>query len=147
MWPMTAAPPQGQAHAVRKSAPIRVLVVEDHESLRRSTMAMLKEAGFETEGALSGESALTLYATASRDGTPFDVVLLDRMLGGSMDGVETMRMLKAMDPEARGIMVSGRPYDDPSDADARHGFTATLEKPVPLAELRRAIESAVNVRA
>lgn len=141
---MTSAPPPQKRRPLDGPDRVRVLVVEDHESLRRSMLAMLREAGFEAEGALSGEAALSLYASASRDCERFDVVLLDRMLSGPMDGIETMRLLKAMDPSARGIMVSGRPFDHPSDEDARHGFAATLEKPVPLSELRRAIESALR---
>lgn len=68
--------------------PQRVLLVEDDESVRRSTSLLLERAGIETAGAATGEEALTRLHQDR-----FDLVLLDVMLPG-IDGFEVCRRMR-----------------------------------------------------
>jgi DNA-binding response OmpR family regulator len=56
----------------------RVLLVEDDESLRRSTELLLARAGLEPTSVATGEEGLSVL-----DRCRFDVVLLDLMLPGA----------------------------------------------------------------
>jgi two-component system response regulator MtrA len=66
----------------------RVLLVEDDESVRRSTGLMLERAGLDIEGAANGEDALVDIARET-----FDLVLLDVMLPG-IGGFEVCRRVR-----------------------------------------------------
>ncbi len=66
----------------------RVLLVEDDESVRRSTGLLLERAGLDIEGASTGEDALVDIAREH-----FDLVLLDIMLPG-IGGFEVCRRIR-----------------------------------------------------
>jgi two-component system phosphate regulon response regulator PhoB len=76
----------------------RILIVEDEQDLAGLLDYNLKQAGFETEVALSGASALTKL----RNNRP-DLLLLDIMLP-DIPGTEVARLVKE-DPELRQIAV------------------------------------------
>jgi two-component system response regulator MtrA len=65
-----------------------VLVVEDDESVRRSTELLLARAGLEPTSVATGEHGLTIL-----DAEEFDVVVLDLMLPGT-DGFEVCRRVR-----------------------------------------------------
>ena len=76
-----------------------ILVVEDHPETRDLLTYNLKNAGYAVRSASSGQGGLDL-AGRSRP----DLVLLDVMLPGGMDGLEVCRRLK-QDPRTRAIPV------------------------------------------
>ena len=76
-----------------------ILVIEDHLETRELLSYNLKAAGFQVRAAGTGEAGLEL---ASR-GLP-DLVLLDVMLPGGMDGLEVCRRLK-QDQRTRRVPV------------------------------------------
>lgn len=79
----------------------RVLVVDDDEQIRSLLSAGLKEHNFETVTTDGGRKAIELY-TQSR----FDVVILDIIMP-EMEGVETLQVLKRIDPSVNVIAISG----------------------------------------
>jgi len=76
-----------------------ILVVEDHPETRDLLAYHLKSAGYQVRTAASGQSALDLAARLRPD-----LVLLDVMLPGGMDGLEICRRLK-QDQRMRGVPV------------------------------------------
>ncbi|MFF4472741.1 response regulator [Streptomyces sp. NPDC001599] len=79
------------------SAPVRILVCDDHVVVRAGLLALLDSApGIEVVGeAGTGEEALALAARLAPD-----VVLMDLQLGAGIDGVETTRRLTAATADA-----------------------------------------------
>ena len=75
-----------------------ILVVDDHEEIREALAEILEEEGHEVLQAIDGLTALDVVAA-----TPPDVILLDIAMPG-MDGLETLRRLKAM-PECSKLPV------------------------------------------
>ncbi len=76
-----------------------ILVVEDHLETRDLLAYHLKAAGYTARTAANGQSGLDI-AQRSRP----DLVLLDVMLPGDMDGLEVCRRLK-QDPRTRSVPV------------------------------------------
>ncbi len=95
---------------------IRVMLVDDHAILRAGLVNLLNiEPGLEVVAvADDGESALTLWSQHRPD-----VTLLDINLGG-MDGIETVRRLRAEFPDARVLMLTSSEAEE----DIRHALDA-----------------------
>lgn len=66
----------------RTTSTPRVLVIDDHDSLRRNIVALLEDEGFDVLEAGSGEAALTLL-----DDRTVDVAVVDMRLPG-ISGLE-----------------------------------------------------------
>jgi two-component system response regulator RegX3 len=71
------------------TAPARILVVDDEESILQFVSYNLRKEGYEVTVAADGDRALELAAAE-----PFDLVVLDIMLPGT-DGYEVCRRLRA----------------------------------------------------
>lgn len=78
----------------------KILVVDDELSCCEMLREFIASKGFETVVANSGEEALETYGQERPDLVLLDVRMPD------MDGIETLRELKAMDPEAEVVMVT-----------------------------------------
>jgi len=71
------------------TAPARILVVDDEESILQFVSYNLRKEGYDVTTAPDGDTALELAAAS-----PFDLVVLDIMLPGT-DGYEVCRRLRA----------------------------------------------------
>ncbi|MDY6988485.1 MAG: response regulator [Thermodesulfobacteriota bacterium] len=77
----------------------KILIVDDEEKVRKLVEVTLSVGQFEILHASTGEEALKI----ARENKP-DIVLLDIMMPGELDGFEVCRLLKE-DPETRHIYV------------------------------------------
>jgi DNA-binding response OmpR family regulator len=69
---------------------MRILVLEDEDSIRRMISALVQARGFEVVAVASGVKAVDEAAT-----NPPDVAILDLMVPGPFDGFEVCRRLRA----------------------------------------------------
>lgn len=120
-----------------------ILVVEDDPAQRVTFSLFLKQKGFNVIDAENGETALRLFA----ERTP-DAVLLDVMLPGAMDGLETcLRMRELPSGEAVPILVVTSLNDNGtinSFFDA--GAADFIPKPVNLNLLLRRLKRLIDGR-
>lgn len=113
---------------------MRILVVEDQDSIRRMIEALVQARGYEVTAVASGTKAIDVAMTQ-----PPDIVLLDLMLPGQYDGFEVCKRLRA-DPTTRKVPVIIISALD--DAQSRQhatevGATAYYTKPFsPIALLK-----------
>ena len=118
---------------------IRVFLVDDHYVVCEGLRRMLEqEEGLSVVGeAHTGEEALAKLRDISAD-----VVLLDVRMAG-MDGIETLRELKASQPDLKVIMLTsyGDEYLSPS---IEAGATGYLLKRANRAEMVKAIHEAAQ---
>lgn len=77
----------------------RILVIDDDEDLVRSTTALLRSRGWETEGARNGTEGLAKV----REFRP-DLLVLDIMMDHDTEGFQLAYSLKE-DPELKGMPV------------------------------------------
>jgi two-component system chemotaxis response regulator CheY len=78
----------------------KLLIVDDSSLSRRITRGILERAGHTVAEAADGLTALEHYALDRPD-----VVLLDVTMT-EMNGLEVLRQLRAMDPDARVVMAT-----------------------------------------
>ncbi len=110
----------------------RILIVDDNDNARVVLRAMLGANGFAAEAVASGAEALSCLAQASRDNTPFDLVLMDWRMP-DMDGIETSRRIKSHKKLSRLpaiLMVSAFGREEVMGLASDAGFAGFLIKPI-----------------
>ena len=119
--PDRVQPVPGLARSHKK---LRVLLVDDHEIIRRGLAGLLKaEPDLEIAGeAGSGESAVDL----ARNTRP-DVVLMDVCMPG-MDGIQATKIIHQELPEIRVIALSMMTEAEKADAMQEAGAVSYLTK-------------------
>jgi len=106
-----------------------VLVMDDEEMMRLINKKMFEHFGCRVTLATNGEEALALYQDKVETGKRFDLVLLDLRVHSGMGGLEVARCLKAIDPGAVMIAVSGDTDSDVIRNFTEYSFAAALTKP------------------
>ncbi len=113
----------------------KVLVMDDEDVIRMIVGSMLREIGYEAFFAEEGEEAVRKYREAGLSGQPFDAVLLDLTIKGGMGGVECMKKLLEIDPDARAIVSSGYAEDPILSNYREFGFRDVITKPYRVEDL------------
>ncbi|KGI45504.1 response regulator [Clostridium tetani] len=79
----------------------KVLIVDDAAFMRMMIKDILEKNGFEVVGeASNGVKAVELYKTEKPDVVTMDITMPD------MDGIEAVKEIKSIDPDAKVIMCS-----------------------------------------
>src|SRR3989339_1490227 len=107
----------------------KVMVVDDDPIMHRLFQRML-EKEYEVKTASSGFEAIELFKKET-----FDVVFLDVMMP-QMDGVETLKNLKAIRPETTVVMMTGFTVDDKDKESMDLGAYEYIYKPFALSEIQ-----------
>ena len=108
---------------------IRIIVVDDEDSIRRRCVRLLSRQGYEVVGAADSQAALNLTRTKA-----FDLMLVDIRMPG-MDGIELMSVAKAEDPSVEAIMMTGYASVDTAVKAIKLGAYDYLAKPFDTEEL------------
>ena len=125
---------------------LRVLVVDDNRTSRITLFHKLKGAQLQPGLARSGEQALEILHSAAKDGTPYQLAIVDQRMPG-MDGVTLARTIKD-DPEFSSIqlmMLSALTDDDDPTRWQHAGIDAYLTKPARLCELLETIAKLMGI--
>lgn len=119
----------------------RVLVVDDEVDFLETLVNRLKKRKFEAEGVTSGEAALERLKEK-----PFDVVVLDMKMPGGIDGIETFREMRKIQPYAEVILLTGHASVETSIEGMKLGAFDYLLKPVKFEELLAKLAAAIEKR-
>ena len=109
-----------------------MLVVDDEDGVRRAVSQIGNAYGFEVNTAANSEDGLQAYRERLNTRRPYDTVLLDINLRGSLNGVEVFAAIRRIDPGATVIATSGQYSDADIDRYAQLGFAGFLPKPFTL---------------
>jgi DNA-binding NtrC family response regulator len=115
----------------------RILVVDDETVVRESLKDWLMEDDYEVGLAASGEEAVSIAREKS-----WDVILLDLKMPG-MDGLETLKRLKKMMPEAEVLMMTAFATIDTAVQAMKEGAYDYLVKPFDPDEIEMHIKKIV----
>jgi len=117
----------------------RVLVVEDEKMILRLYERALQQQGWSVWKVTSGEAAVELALQNT-----FDIAVIDLRLKGKLDGLTTYRVLKALQPDLRGIIVTGYGNRQSLLDALRMGIDAWLEKPVTVTDLVTTVQKVLS---
>jgi len=109
----------------------RVLVVDDHEAVALVLCELLTELGFAAQHVASGRAAVARVLEADERGVPYDFLLMDWIMPG-MDGLEAIRAIKAVRPQAMPLMlmVTAHRREELLARARQEGVEHVLSKPV-----------------
>ena len=121
----------------------RILVVDDDVQIRTITGTMLDRLEYKFDLAPNGAEALASYRRYLDIGRPYDVVLLDLILPGE-SGEQVFGQLRAIDPDARVIGMSGGNAEELAPRCLALGFCGWLAKPYRLSELGQTLQAVIG---
>ena len=112
-----------------------VLVVDDEESVRLVAEEILRYLGYKALTAPSGDCAVEQL----RGGARPDVVLLDLIMPG-MNGFQTLRAIRAIDPDVPVLITTGYADRAASESLVSEGADGFVNKPYQIETLAAHLE-------
>jgi DNA-binding response OmpR family regulator len=111
---------------------MRILVCEDQDAIRHMIQTLMQASGHEVVGVATGAQAVELAMNER-----FDILLLDLMLPGALDGFDVCKRLRANEPTQKLpiFIISALDDDDARKRATAVGATAFYSKPFRPLEL------------
>ena len=116
--------------------PHRVLVIDDEPALRSLLSDMLEACGYRCDVAADGPAGLAQFREHR-----YATVITDLLMPG-MNGLQVATALRALDQHVRIIMLTGSAPALTVDGAREAGVTTLLHKPIPLGQLKSAVDAA-----
>jgi DNA-binding response OmpR family regulator len=116
----------------------RILVIDDDEQLLLLVRQALQKEGYEVLSTADGPQGIEIFKREKPD-----LVLLDIGLP-TMDGIEVLKAVRAIDPESKVIVFTAYASEWTSSEAFAHGACDFIEKPVKPAHVFNRIKSALD---
>src|SRR5256714_6644567 len=118
----------------------RILIADDHDSLRRGLAQAIAEAGHDVEEAPNGNAAIEKLHEGF-----FDVVVSDLKMGGST-GLEVLKTAKQLHPSTAVILMTAFGSVSTAVEAIKSGAFDYVQKPFEIEEMEVKIEKALEMR-
>jgi len=115
------------------SKTVRILIIDDEESIRIATAAILEEEGYQVDTASNGKEAIEKASS-----NLYNAALIDYRLP-DMEGTELLTSLRETTPRMIKIMVTGYPSLQNAVTSVNKRADAFLMKPVSMETLLKTI--------
>jgi len=117
----------------------RILVIDDDPEVVDILATTLREEGYGVFGVLTSDEGLK-HVIVSRP----DLVLLDILLPGGMNGIEVLKRIRSINPTTQVIMVTGSKDPLLAREALELGALAYVDKPFDFAYLKRVVAMALR---
>jgi two-component system response regulator AtoC len=118
----------------------RILIADDHDSLRRGLAQAIAEAGHDVEEAPNGNAAIEKLHEGF-----FDVVVSDLKMGGST-GLDVLKTAKTLHPSSAVILMTAFGSVSTAVEAMKSGAFDYVQKPFEIEEMEVKIEKALEMR-
>jgi two-component system OmpR family response regulator len=115
---------------------VKILIVEDNERMARFVTRGLREAGHTVEHANNGRDGLFIAASE-----PYDVIVMDRMLPGNIDGLGIIEALRKSGNRTPILILSALNDVDERIRGLKSGGDDYLTKPFAFGELLARVDA------
>jgi DNA-binding NtrC family response regulator len=116
--------------------PVKILIVDDEKDFVEMFSLRLTRQGEKVSAAYSGQEALDLL-----ENTNIDVVILDIRMPG-MDGIETLKKIKAGHPLVEVILLTGHGSTETAVEGMKEGAFDYLMKPADFEDISEKLANA-----
>jgi two-component system nitrogen regulation response regulator NtrX len=120
--------------------PDSILIVDDERGIRDTLRAVLEDEGFLADAVATGEECLRAIERRA-----YGCVLLDVWLPG-IDGLETLKQLRAVGAEAAVVMISGHGNVETAVRATKLGAFDFIEKPLSIQKTVLTVRNALRQR-
>ena len=117
----------------------RILIIDDHDSLREGMAVVLKKSGIEVAAVRSGTEGLAAYKKSA-----FDMVVTDLKMD-RMDGIEVVKQLRAHDPDCVVLVVTAFGTIETAVAAMQQGACDFITKPFAPEVLRAKVDQGLQI--
>ncbi len=118
----------------------RILIADDHDSLRRGLVRALSDAGHDVDEAASGNLAIEKLHDAV-----FDVIVSDLKMGGST-GIDVLKTARVLQPHAAVILMTAFGSVSTAVEAMKSGAFDYVQKPFEIEEMEVKIARALELR-
>lgn len=118
---------------------LTILFCDDDPIMRNIGRQLLAKLGHRVISSSEGREAIETFAQRKQD---IDLVILDFLMP-RMNGLETFRKLKELDPDVKTVLTSGFRDEEKTETALREGVRLFLQKPYTMDNLGRAVADAV----
>lgn len=108
---------------------VRVLVVEDHDNMRKLMLSRLNQEGYNATGAVNGEEGLKQFEHQA-----FDLVICDLMMP-KMNGYELIAKIRDISSEVPILIITAKDSFEDKAQGFQVGSDDYMVKPVHLSEM------------
>ncbi|WP_165849362.1 PAS domain S-box protein [Candidatus Cryosericum septentrionale] len=140
----TAAAPSSDSQQQPVSGHGRILVVDDEDVVLKVSADILRQLGYNVDECISGDAAVSWYATQPQERRP-DLIVIDLNMPG-MDGIQTLKALKTVDSGIRALLSTGFGLDGRLPEATAAGFAGWVQKPFHPYELSVAVAQALKTQ-
>ncbi|MFC1632341.1 response regulator [Candidatus Omnitrophota bacterium] len=121
----------------------RILIIEDDQTFRQTLDQLLQKEGYSVTGARDGFQAME---QAKKN--LFELIVADVRLPGGMDGIEAIRNIKEIRPDAKSmaIVITGYADEDAPIRAIKVGVDDYIYKPFKSEEFLHSVERNIKVR-
>jgi CheY-like chemotaxis protein len=126
-----AAVKLGTTHALPRGHGETILVVEDNVRVRKLSIERIRDLGFETLEAVSGDQAYKML----KDGAQVDLVFSDLVMPGDLNGHDLATKLAVEFPKLKVLLTSGYASDVVTGRMSRGVIRNVLHKPYRQSDL------------
>ena len=120
--------------------PDSILIVDDERGIRDTLRAVLEDEGFSADAVATGEECLK-----AAERRAYGCILLDVWLPG-IDGLETLKQLRASGSEAAVVMISGHGNIETAVRATKLGAFDFIEKPLSIEKTVLTVRNALRQR-
>ena len=117
-----------------------VLVIDDEPAVRRVTRVVLERLGFDVLEASDGVVGVEIF---QRERARIRLTLLDLTMP-RLDGEETFRQLRLLDPQVRVVLMSGYNSQNATSHFVEHGLAGFMQKPFRADELEAQVRAVIE---
>src|SRR6266487_5584271 len=117
-----------------------ILIVDDERGIRDTLSAVLRDEGFSAEAVASGEECLKALGRRA-----YGCILLDVWLPG-IDGLETLKQLRALGSDAAVVIISGHGNIETAVRATKLGAFDFIEKPLSIEKTVLTVRNALRQR-
>ncbi|WP_370402492.1 PAS domain S-box protein [Sulfitobacter sp. JB4-11] len=114
-----------------------VMIVEDNPKVRKLSIERIRDLGFQTEEATSGDDAYQML----KNGSKADIVFSDLVMPGSMNGYDLAARVEVEFPQIKVLLTSGYASDVVTGTMAHDRAYDILHKPYRQSDLGRRLHA------